>query len=86
MLAELHFTGSQRQAVLVAWEFFNGEDGREGSRAEFFQVCFRLDAANLRAVMDAMKVRTDRDSGGVIQQRLLNEMFDVLKSWEKAGL
>lgn len=86
MLEEYHFTGAQRQAILAAWELFNNGAGRDGPKAEFTDICFRLDEGNFRAVMDGMRVRTGRDPGYRIQQRLLGELFDVLREWEEGGL
>ena len=84
MLEEQHFTGAQRQAILVAWEFFNGGDKEE--RAEFLQLVFRLDSANFQAVMEGMRVRTERDTFDEIRLRLLKRLIDTLRSWEEVGL
>lgn len=86
MLDECHFTGAQRQAILVAWELFNGGDRSQEERAEFHQVVFRLDSANFQAVMDGMLLRTQRDRSGRIQRRLLEWLGSVLEAWEEAGL
>lgn len=86
MLEEYHFTGAQRQAILAAWELFNNGAGRDGPKAEFKGVCFRLDEGNFRAVMDGMRVRTERDPGHRIRRRLLAELLGVLEEWKEAGL
>ena len=86
MVEEYHFTGAQRQAILAAWELFNNGAGRDGPHAKFWDVCFRLDKGNFRAVMDGMRVRTGRDLGLRIQRRLLAELLNVLEEWKEAGL
>lgn len=86
MLGQWYFSDNQRQAVLAAWELFNGGDRRDWPPVAFGRIYFGLDENNFRAVMDGMHVRTERDPGGHIQGRLLRGLLDILEEWKLAGL
>lgn len=60
LLQEQHFTGAQRQAILVAWALFNGGPKESERGARFDDICCRLDPVNCQAVVDAMDICRNR--------------------------
>lgn len=57
LLRERHYTGAQRQAILVAWALFNTGAEEAERHPPFDDICCRLDSANYQAVVDAMDIR-----------------------------
>lgn len=76
LLQEQHFTGAQRQAILVAWSLFNGGAPEAGRPAMFDDICCRLDAAGYQTVRDAMDIRRGRSSWPADVPHLFGEAVD----------
>lgn len=84
LLRERHFTGAQRQAILVAWALFNGGAQEAQRHARFDDICCRLDPANYQAVVDAMEIRRERSLAPEGVQPVFAEEVDQERRREQA--